>query len=120
MGKDIWKGCFISESLKDPTILNNFKCYNFRITNDNLPLGEGRTGRWHMYWIETSDPPIELFQESMCYNWYGHFWNGNNIVAIFENKSFHLLQNDRSTWKEAIEYGKKQGILEKQLDFLTD
>lgn len=118
---NIWRGCFISEGLKDPRILNNYKCYKFKITNTNLPLDDnGTTGRWHMYWIESNDVDYKLFSENMKYNWYGHFWCGNEIVAIFEHKIFELKKDDKTTWKEAIEYGKSQNILEDQLDFLTD
>lgn len=59
MAQKSWKGCFISESLKDPTILNDIKCYQIRITEANLPIDEdGNIGRWHMYWMETPNPPI--------------------------------------------------------------
>lgn len=121
MEQSTWKGVFISESLKDPTILNDLKCYKIRITEADLPIDEnGNIGRWHMYWIETSKPPVDLFKDNMMYNWYGHFWFENVIVAIFENAVFHLDKNDKSTWNNAINYGLSQGILEEQLDFLTD
>ncbi len=48
------------------------------------------------------------------------FWKGNKIVVVYNNKQFELLKTDKSTWKEAIEHGKKQGIPENELDFLTD
>ncbi|MDC7220998.1 MAG: hypothetical protein PQJ59_13770 [Spirochaetales bacterium] len=116
-----WKGCFVSESLKNPKILNELSCYKIKITGPNLPIDEkGTLGRWHMYWIETPNPPIELFKGNMLYNWYGHFWKENEIIAIFEGAVFTLNKNDKETWKDAIEYGKSQGILETQLDFLTD
>jgi len=40
-------------------------------------------------------------------------------MMYFNNKQFELDKNDKSTWKEAIEHGKKQGIPEKELDFQT-
>jgi hypothetical protein len=121
METELWKGCFIAESLKDPTIINNMPCTKIWITDEDQLLDDnGNKGRWHMYWIETTKPPIELFKINMRYNWYGHFWNGNRILAIFENKVFELDKNNEETWKDAIEYGKTQGILEEQLDFLTE
>lgn len=116
-----WKGCFISEGLKDPTILNRFFCYKVRITKDNQLLDEnGTRGRWHMYWIEVDESSFDIFKDQMKYNWYGHFWNGNDIVAIFEGACFRLKNDDKKTWQEAIAYGKSQGICEEQLDFLTE
>lgn len=116
-----WKGCFISESLKDPGILNNFKCYRFYITGDqNVLDSKGSLGRWHMYWIEAEKSAFDLFKANINYNWYGHFWKGNDITAVFENKLFKLEKDDKNTWADAIAFGKEQGILEEQLDFLTD
>lgn len=50
--------------------------------------------------------------------WYAHFWKGDNVIAIFPNKVFRFKYSDKSTWKEAVEYGKSIGIPEEQLDFL--
>ena len=116
-----WKGCFISEGLKDPAILNKYQCYKFRITKENLPIDDkGTIGRWHMFWIEVSESDFDIFKDNMKYNWYGHFWKGNTIVAIFEGKKFQLDKENKDTWKEAITFGRSQNILEEQLDFLTD
>lgn len=121
MIKDVWKGCFISESLVDPTILNNYHCSKIRITGADLPIDDkGTKGRWHMYWIEVDVDSFHTFEQNMKYNWYGHFWKGNNIKAIFENRIFDLEKEDKTTWTEAIEYGKTQGIPEEQLDFLIE
>ena len=121
MIKEKWKGCYISEGLKDPTILNHYSCYRFKITTDNLPLDEiGTKGRWHMYWIESEDIDSELFASNMKYNWYGHFWKGNEIIVIFEDRTFKIKKDNKETWKEAIAFGKSQNILEEQLDFLTE
>lgn len=121
MENTIWKGAFISEGLEDPRILNDFTCYKFRITSDKLPLDDkGTTGRWHMFWIEAKPENFEIFAENMKYNWYGHFWKDNDIVAVFQGRMFNLIKDDKSTWKEAIEFGLSQNIEEEQLDFLTD
>lgn len=121
MKNQFWKGCFISEGLKDPRILNSYNCFKFRITSDTLPLDDkGTTGRWHMFWIEVPESDFDIFKDNMKYNWYGHFWNGNRIVAIFEDQKFELDKENKDTWKEAIEYGISQNISEEQLDFLTE
>jgi hypothetical protein len=40
--------------------------------------------------------------------------------VVFNDKQFKLNKNDKSTWKEAIEQGKKQGIPDRELDFPTE
>jgi hypothetical protein len=121
MSTKCWKGCFISEGLTDPTILNGFKCYKFYITGSNLEIDEnGNLGRWHMYWIEATENRFDIFVENMKYGWYGHFWRDNEIVVIFNGKKFILDKNNKETWKEAINYGLSQNIKEEQLDFKTD
>lgn len=121
MNTTIWKGAFISEGLEDPRILNDYKCTKIRITSDTLPIDDkGTKGRWHMYWIEATPDTFDVFANNMKYNWYGHFWKGNEIVAIFQGRTFKLLKDDKSTWAEAIEFGLSQNIEEDQLDFLTD
>ena len=120
MSNDLWRGCFIAESLIDPTILNNYQCFKIRITKTIYELdNEGNRGRWHMYWIKAPQEDFDLFTANMKYNWYGHFWKGNDIIAIFQQKKFKLKLNDKTTWQAAIEFGLSQGIVAEQLDFLT-
>ncbi|MGA2141408.1 MAG: hypothetical protein ABSG94_03200 [Brevinematales bacterium] len=47
---------------------------------------------------------------------YAHFYRGNELIIVYKNKVFNAAVDQR-TWKEAIEYGKSLGIIEKQLDF---
>ena len=121
MSKDYWKGCFISEGLKDPSILNGFNCYKFHITKILLEIdSNGTLGRWHMYWIEAPEDKFNIFEKNVKFSWYGHFWKGNKIIAIFEGKKFELDKNNKETWKDAIAYGLSQNIKKEQLYFLTD
>jgi len=52
--------------------------------------------------------------------WYAHFWNEDKIIVVYNDTQFTLLKDDKSTWREAIEHGKTQGIPEDELDFPTD
>jgi hypothetical protein len=47
-------------------------------------------------------------------------WKDDKIIVVYNDKQFELDKNDESTWKEAVEHGKKQGIPEEDLDFRTD
>src|SRR3989442_15986310 len=42
------------------------------------------------------------------------------LVAVFRGKKFEFKSRDKSTWNEAVEYGKSVGIPEEQLDFPTN
>ena len=51
-----------------------------------------------------------------------HFWKPGNskIEVVFKNKIFSIDYSEKSTWKEAISYGKSVGIPEEQLDFIIE
>jgi hypothetical protein len=66
---------------------------------------------------------IEKLQSNMAESFvhfirefYCHFYRGNELIVVFRKKVFKV-DTDRSTWKEAIDYGKSLGIPAKQLDF---
>jgi hypothetical protein len=56
----------------------------------------------------------------MLPGWYAHFWREDTVIVVYHDRIFKLDRDDRSTWQEAIEHGKAQGIPEEQLDFPTD
>jgi hypothetical protein len=49
-----------------------------------------------------------------------HFWDGRDVIAIFKNKVFEFNYDDKSTWSEAVDYGRSQGIPDEQLDFIIE
>ena len=49
-------------------------------------------------------------------NFYVHFYRGDEVIAAFKDKVFHMTTN-KSTWNEAIVHGRGLGIPERQLDF---
>ena len=116
-----WKGAVVAEGLSDPKVINNFSVYKVVITDENMLIDyEGNFGRWHIYWIRLSRKEIDDLQDYILRGWYAHFWDKNRIIVVYNYKQFELVRNDKNTWKEAIEHGKKQGILENELDFPTD
>lgn len=48
-------------------------------------------------------------------SFYVHFYKGDEVIMAFKDKIFRMTI-DKSTWKEAIDYGRSLGIPEKQLD----
>jgi hypothetical protein len=93
-----WKGIVISESLEEPSLLNEFDVYKARISRRDELIDDNGTKR----------------------GWYGHFWKGQKLLAVFQKKKFEFQAKDKSTWKEVVEYGKSIGIPEEQLDFPTE
>ncbi|HEY8269858.1 MAG TPA: GNAT family protein [Pseudobdellovibrionaceae bacterium] len=107
-----YRGMIVEESLEDPTIINNISIQNVQITSPS---------RWHIYTVSLSKEQIDQYQKFLKRGpWYMHFWRGDDIVAVFKDKTFHLSKNDKGTWLPAIAYGKSIGIPEEQLDFLTE
>lgn len=120
MEKD-WKGSIIAEGLSDPTVMNNLSVYRAVITEDNKETDyEGTVGRWHCYNVRCSGEQIDALQPYILRGWYAHFWKDDKITVVYNDKQFELEKNDKSTWKEAIEHGKAQGIPENELGFPTD
>jgi len=116
-----YKGVIIAEGLDDPTIINKFTVYKAKITKDNMAVDyEGHLGRWHIYHVECSKKEIDELQLHILKGWYAHFWKGDKIIVVYNDRQFELLKNDKSTWKAAIEHGRLQRIPEDELDFPTD
>ena len=116
-----WKGGIIAEGLSDPTLIDKFSVYEATISEDNMPIDyEGNVGRWHGYGVRCSREEIDALQPYVLRGWYAHFWKEDKIIVVYNDAQFELDKDDRSTWEEAIEYGRAQGIPENELDFTTD
>ena len=116
-----FKGIVIAEGLYDATIINKFAVYKATITKGGMPIDyDGHFGRWHIYYVICSKKEIDELQPYVLKGWYAHFWEGNKIIVVYNNRQFEIMKDDRSTWKEAIEHGGAQGIAEDELDFPTD
>ena len=109
------KGTIVLESLNDDRILNEVEVSHFRVTKE-----ETSDERWHMFTVRADEGTVARLAGFLKPGWYAHFWNGDDVVAVFQGQTFNFKYSDRSTWKEAVEYGKSLGIPEEQLDFLIE
>jgi len=117
----MWKGIIIAEGLEEPSVINEFDVYKARISKqDEFIDGQGNRERWHLYWVRATDKQVETLTSRIRNGWYAHFWKGRKLLVVFRGKKFGLQAKDKSTWKEAVEYGKSVGIPEEQLDFPTN
>ena len=114
------KGCIIGESLVDPTIINRLPIYRVHISAETLKIDDqGRRGRWHLYWFTCDQTEIPAIQQVLKPGWYAHFWRDGLITVIYSDALFEMHADDRSTWTAAVDHGRRHGIPDEQLDFLT-
>src|SRR6266704_2190264 len=116
-----WKGIIIAEGLEEPSVINEFDVYRARISKqDELIDDQGNKERWHLYWVRATDKQVETLTSRIRNGWYAHFWKGRKRLVVVRGKKGGLQAKEKSTWKEAVEYGKSVGIPEEQLDFPTN
>lgn len=109
-------GTIVEESLADNRILNDIEIVRFRITKEDDPAE-----RWHLYKVRVSREDIEKLSKCIkTGKWYMHFWEGTDVIAVFRDKIFEFNHSDKTTWEDALEYGRSLGIPEEQLDFVIE
>ena len=105
----MYKGTIIENSLGDKSFLS-------KIRIDKT----WKAGEWVLHSVQIPEENISGLSEIILPGWYMHFWKegSDNVIAVFRDKIFTIKYSDKSTWKEAVAYGKSAGIPEEQLDFL--
>jgi hypothetical protein len=114
----LYHGIVINLSQKDQKIINSQNIIGKKVVIPGLLV---------LYKIQVEKPKInhviQLLQNNLrdklsifIQSFYFHLYNGEELIIVYKDKIFRI-EPDISTWKEAIEYGKKLGIPEKQLDF---
>ena len=103
-----FKGIVVEESLDSPLLVNKLHVVKVEVSLNPM---------WHTYTVNISRDEIHQLSKHLKPKWYAHFWKGNEVLAIFKDKFFEFKHDDKSTWKEAVEYGRSQGVPEAQLDF---
>lgn len=108
----MFKGTIIENSLSDTSVLQQLQVEK-----------TWQAGTWVLHDVLVTQEQIkELSKHLVDGPWYMHFWEPgqDEVQVVFKNKLFTVQHSDKSTWAEAIVYGKSMGIPEEQLDFLTD
>lgn len=106
-----YHGIVIHESQKYKSIFKNLRILGERIAKD-----EKRTLYKIAVGAEGLENTILFLQNNMLPGYYFHLYRNGELIVAFKEKIFRI-NTDKSTWKEAIEYGKSLGIPENQLDF---
>jgi hypothetical protein len=113
-----YHGIVINLSQKDQKVINSQNIIGKKVVIPGLLI---------LYKIQVEkqriNQVIQLLQNNLrdklsifIKSFYFHFYNGEELIIVYKDKIFRI-EPDINTWKEAIEYGKKLGIPEKQLDF---
>jgi len=111
-GKPLFKGTIIENSLNNKSILDKVK------TEKTYQSGD-----WILHDVHVREDQISELQKYITDGpWYMHFLEPgkDDIKVVFKNKIFTIKFSDRSTWTEAVAYGKSIGVLVEQLDFPID
>lgn len=108
----MYKGTIIENSLSDKSILDKIKIEKTYQSDD-----------WILHDVFVEENQIfELSKYLADGPWYIHLWEPgkDDVKVIFKNKVFTIKFSDKSTWVDAVSYGKSIGIPEEQLDFPID
>lgn len=108
-GRQVYRGKVVENSLHDKKILEDVK-----ITK-TYPVED-----WTLHDILIGGEKIDKLGAYIADGpWYIHLWQEgkDDVIVVFKDKNFKIKYSDKSTWKEAIEYGKSKGIPVGQLDF---
>ncbi len=110
-----YHGIILNVSQVNQSIFNSLKIIGkLKVKNSN----------WILYKVEINPNDLDvitlILQENMNENkFYFHFYRNNELIIVFKNRIFKI-STEKSTWSEAIEYGKSLAIPEKQLDFVPN
>lgn len=120
----MFKGFVLSESLKNPLVLNDLEKDYVKIEShpescDSL--------FWHLFKVNISDGEIEEVLPKICNElkegWYAHFWNENIVYVCFPEKYFKIKREKEWQSKEFLNvknYAVSIGIDERYLDFFIE
>ena len=121
--KKSFNGKIIAESLLSPAVLKLVSIISTKV----IDLGENSSTPWLKQWtihtIKVSEANALLVSAMLAKAlepdrpWYIDFKNDETHYIIYVNKIFCVNRRNGELYKQAREYGKKQGIPVAQLDF---
>jgi hypothetical protein len=111
-----------SESLENPTILNNFE--QLKVTIQYEPLSN--ESKYHTIFLlkfedDFIEKAIKLIQKELKKSWYLFFWNKNTVNIVFNIKQFKVnipINSNSSEYKSAQEFGKSHEIQDEYLNYI--
>jgi len=123
----MFKGFVLSESLKNPAILNNFE--TIKVIVEHHPEFEGEPKIWHDFKLKIADNKIvdvcNDISKEIKEEWYAHFWNENTVYVALPNKVFKMPRENgnwqSSAYQKCKRYAIEHGVEEHYLsDFLIE
>ena len=118
----MFKGFVLSESLKDPTILNDFEKIYVKV--EHHPEYEGEPKIWHDFKLKVEDKDIDrvtdLLATQMKDTWYAHFWDDENVYVVLPDKVFKIPREQKwqsKEYQELKQYALKHGVEGQYLEF---
>jgi hypothetical protein len=108
----MYKGTIIENSLSDKRILQEVKI-----------IRTWQSSKWILHDVMVEESQIPKLSSSLSDGpWYIHIWKPGKgeVKVIFKNKIFDIKHSDKSTWVDAVTYGKSIDIPEEQLDFVIN
>jgi hypothetical protein len=115
----VYKGFILSQSLKDPRILNQLEKIYVQV--EYHP--ESKPKFWEDYKVKIKDSDLKevagRLADQIKFGWYSHFWNESQLVVVLPKKIF-IIPRGKSQSKELSackEYAMKHGVEERYLEF---
>jgi len=108
----MYKGTIIENCLRDTSILKELRVDR-----------TWQNGDWVLHDVSIDAEKISRVGEYLADGpWYVHFWEPgqDDVIVVFKDNTFRIKFSDKTTWAEAVRYGKSIGIPEEQLDFPID
>ncbi len=123
----MFKGFVLSESLKNPVILNGFEV--IRVIVEHHPEFEGEPKICHDFKLKIDDDKIvevcNKISKEIKEEWYAHFWNDDILYVVLPDKVFKMPRED-GDWKspeyqECIKYAIQHNVEQRYMkDFLIE
>ncbi|QQG45584.1 MAG: hypothetical protein HYW89_01510 [Candidatus Sungiibacteriota bacterium] len=118
----MFKGFILSESLKNPEVLNRLDHIYVKVEHHPEFLEEPKI--WHDFKVRVADKDIKkvsnLLAKQMKQTWYAHFWDKKSVYVILPKKVFKIPLEKKWTSKEYLRlkrYAVRNGVEEQYLNF---
>lgn len=108
----MFNATIVENSLADKSILKELEIIKSWQSDD-----------WTLHNVLVKEDQIGLLSKYLDNGpWYIHLWKegDDEIKVVFKDKIFNIKHSDKSSWSDAVVYGKSIGIPEEQLDFIIE